>query len=144
MDYFSAFQISGLGMRTEQARFEAAAYNLSIANSALPPGKAAEVRRVIPGQISFQQILDQRANWVGISGEVAGPNTVAVSAGVRQVQEPGHPFANAQGWVNMPVINSLDEMLTVMSATRAYESNLVTFNAAKSMYQKALELGGNS
>jgi flagellar basal-body rod protein FlgC len=62
----------------------------------------------------------------------------------RLVHEPGHPDADARGFVAYPAVDPLREMLTLMSATRAYEANLSALNAARTMAQRALEIGGNS
>jgi flagellar basal-body rod protein FlgC len=72
---------------------------------------------------------------------VAEPATTAVT---RQVLDPGHPEADASGHVAYPAINHNTEMLNLMTAVRAYEANVVALNAAKSMAQRALEIGGNT
>jgi flagellar basal-body rod protein FlgC len=60
------------------------------------------------------------------------------------VHEPGHPDADARGFVSYPAVDTLREMLTLITATRAYEANLSALNAARSMAQRALEIGGNT
>ncbi|MCY1463176.1 Flagellar basal-body rod protein FlgC [compost metagenome] len=57
------------------------------------------------------------------------------------VYDPTHPDANADGYVNMPNVDPLKEMVDLMSATRSYEANITVFNANKSMLTKALEIG---
>ncbi|UED81336.1 flagellar basal body rod protein FlgC [Lysinibacillus sp. CD3-6] len=57
------------------------------------------------------------------------------------VYDPTHPDANADGYVNMPNVDPLKEMVDLMSATRSYEANLTVLNANKSMLTKALEIG---
>lgn len=57
------------------------------------------------------------------------------------VYNPTHPDANAEGYVEMPNINVLTEMVDLISATRSYEANVTVFNANKSMLTKALEIG---
>lgn len=57
------------------------------------------------------------------------------------VYNPSHPDANAEGYVEMPNINVLTEMVDLVSATRSYEANVTVFNANKSMLTKALEIG---
>ena len=58
----------------------------------------------------------------------------------RMVFDPGHPDADARGYVSFPNINIVTEMVSMISATRAYEANVTALNAAKSMAQKALEI----
>jgi flagellar basal-body rod protein FlgC len=57
------------------------------------------------------------------------------------VYDPGHPDANPEGYVAMPNVNVVSEMVDMMTASRAYEANVTAFNAAKSMAAKALEIG---
>ncbi len=57
------------------------------------------------------------------------------------VYDPGHPDADENGYVSMPDINVIEEMVNMMMALRAYEANVKAFNISKGMYQKALEIG---
>ncbi|RJQ45397.1 MAG: flagellar basal body rod protein FlgC [Nitrospiraceae bacterium] len=57
------------------------------------------------------------------------------------IYDPGHPDADENGFVSMPHINVIEEMVNMMMALRAYEANVKAFNISKGMFQKALELG---
>ncbi|RHW39651.1 flagellar basal body rod protein FlgC [Lysinibacillus yapensis] len=57
------------------------------------------------------------------------------------VFDPTHPDANEEGYVQMPNVDLLTEMVDLVSATRSYEANITVFNANKSMLTKALEIG---
>lgn len=57
------------------------------------------------------------------------------------VYQPGHPDANDEGYVQLPNVDPLKEMVDMMSATRSYEANVTTLNATKNMLMKALEIG---
>lgn len=57
------------------------------------------------------------------------------------VYDPTHPDANEEGYVSMPNVDTLQEMVDLMSATRSYEANVTVFNANKAMLTKALEIG---
>ncbi|MCG0278390.1 MAG: flagellar basal body rod protein FlgC [Thermanaeromonas sp.] len=59
----------------------------------------------------------------------------------RLVYDPTHPDADAQGYVALPNINVVNEMIDLITASRAYEANVTAFNAAKAMALKALEIG---
>jgi len=59
----------------------------------------------------------------------------------KMVYDPRHPDANEQGYVGMPDINVIEEMVNVLSATRSYEANVAVVNATKSMVNKTLEIG---
>ena len=58
--------------------------------------------------------------------------------------EPGHPDANEEGYVEMPNVNIMEEMVNLMSANRSHEANTAAFNATKNMVQSALDLGRNA
>ena len=59
----------------------------------------------------------------------------------RMVYNPSHPDANPDGYVALPNVNTVEEMANMISAQRSYEANVTAMNAAKSMAQKALEIG---
>ena len=60
---------------------------------------------------------------------------------VRQSYDPGHPHANKDGYVSLPNVNVVTEMVDLMSATRAYEANVAAINATKRVLQAALDIG---
>jgi flagellar basal-body rod protein FlgC len=59
----------------------------------------------------------------------------------KMIYDPGHPDANTSGYVAVPDINVMEEMVNILSATRSYEANVAVVNATKSMVTKALEIG---
>jgi flagellar basal-body rod protein FlgC len=69
---------------------------------------------------------------VGVSSDPSAP---------KMVYDPGHPDADERGYVAMPNIQLVNEMVDMISATRAYEANVTAINSAKSMAAKALEIG---
>jgi flagellar basal-body rod protein FlgC len=76
--------------------------------------------------------------------EVKGVRVMAVTIDnrpLKRVYEPGHPDADAEGYVSYPDINVVEEMANLMTAQRNYEANVTTAEALKGMYVKALEIG---
>ncbi|WP_433693397.1 flagellar basal body rod protein FlgC [Herbaspirillum seropedicae] len=148
MDYTHAFAISAAGMTVERTRVDVAAINLANANTVQDArdGVYRPLRAVArtSGTASFSGLVD-----AGVS-DSAGlflpelPNVTVEAADVvpRMVYEPGHPFANAKGFVAYPGVDSAVEMVTMMSATRAYEANVSAMNAARTIALKALDIGG--
>jgi len=59
----------------------------------------------------------------------------------RQVYQPGHPDADANGYVNYPNVDMVSEMIDLITASRAYEANIQAFNAAKNMFMRTIDLG---
>ncbi|MCA9557941.1 MAG: flagellar basal body rod protein FlgC, partial [Myxococcales bacterium] len=91
-----------------------------------------------------------RAKQVVFSAQpVAGPAAVGVkvtdvvesAAPLRLVYEPNNPAANAEGYVEMPNVNVINEMVDMLTASRSYEANVTAIQAIKGMAQSALEIG---
>jgi flagellar basal-body rod protein FlgC len=70
-----------------------------------------------------------------------GAGIVELDAPPRQVLDPGHPHADERGYVSYPAIDMLNEMVTIMNATRSYQANVLSLSATRSMAMKALEIG---
>jgi len=141
MDYFKAIEISAAGMAAQQARVEAATLNLANINTTATRGSPLyqPVTAVITSApTSFTQVLS------GSSRPLVIPRaTLVPQAGTtpRTVYEPGHPDADSAGMVAYPGIDHTREMMTVMTALRAYEANLAALQATKSLAVRALEIG---
>lgn len=90
---------------------------------------------------SFKQVLnkaqqdDSSLHGVKVSGIVEDESPY------KKVYQPTHPDADEEGFVYMPNVDILKEMVDMTSATRAYEANVTAFNSSKSMLMKALEIG---
>lgn len=93
----------------------------------------------MPAEGGFNRALDgataQQVRKVEIAEIVEDQNPP------RLQYDPGHPDANAQGYVAMPNVNVVEEMADMIGATRAYEANVTAVQAAKSMAMKTLEIG---
>jgi flagellar basal-body rod protein FlgC len=142
MDYNASFQISATGMAVEKLRVDVTAANLAnIHSSAAPGDQLYRPMRVISREIglAFAQQFDS-LNAAAGGAEVLGVEPLAVAP--RRVYEPGHPHADARGFVAYPGINQTSEMVNLSTALRAYEANVVAMNAAKTMTSRTLEIGG--
>jgi flagellar basal-body rod protein FlgC len=141
MDYFSAFAISGSGMSVEKLRLDVTALNLANVNSTRAAG----------GALYQPLTVISNAKSGAFAAALAGAGNAALGAQVSEVRaspvpprlvyEPSHPDADSKGFVAYPGINTVHEMVTLISATRAYEANVAAMNAAKVMALKALEIG---
>lgn len=143
MNTFSAFEVSAAGMNLERLRLDVSALNLANANTTRgPDGTLFRPLRVTASAIQPQfEALLQRAAFGASTGGEAEVRTV--DAEPRMVFDPGHPDADERGFVAYPAVNSVSEMIQLISITRAYEANVRALNAAKSMAMKALDIGGN-
>lgn len=79
--------------------------------------------------------VDQKTG-VHVSGIVKDPSAF------RTVYDPTHPDANEQGYLNLPNINIVQEMVDMITASRSYEANVTTLNSSKDMIRNALKIGG--
>jgi flagellar basal-body rod protein FlgC len=144
MDYQAAFAISASGMQVERLRMEATAVNIANASTTrTPDGVLFRPLRVISTARydgSFPALMDGGAAPGGAAG-VAVAEVREVDVPPRLVFEPGHPEADARGFVSYPGINPVSEMIALMATIRAYEANVVAMNAAKTMALKALDIG---
>jgi flagellar basal-body rod protein FlgC len=143
MDYFRAAAISASAMTAEKMRLEAATANLAHMNVAQAPGTTGY-------QPVTVQVRARQAFSSALHGEVAPLPLVEASmvpqggALVRQVHQPGHPDADAQGMVSYPAVDHLREMMTVMAAMRSYEANLAALQSTRTLAVRALDIGSGS
>lgn len=144
MDYNASFQISATGMAVEKLRIDVTAANLAnIHSSAASGNRLYQPMRVISREIglAFGQHFDNLKTGVG---GVEATGLAPLDVAPRRVYEPGHPHADARGFVAYPGINQTAEMVNLTTALRAYEANVVAMNAAKTMTARTLEIGGQS
>jgi len=148
MGFMDTLAISASGMTAERLRMDVVANNLANVNTTRTPGGGPFRRQQVamaPATATFGETL------VGLSGEDDGTETarggVQVSGIVpdmrpfKRVYQPGHPDADKQGYVNLPNVDTVTEMVDMMGATRAYEANVAAVGAVKGMAMKALEIG---
>ncbi|MCA0175379.1 MAG: flagellar basal body rod protein FlgC [Proteobacteria bacterium] len=144
MSLFNVFDISGSAVSAQSQRLNVVASNLANADTvAGPDGQAYKARQVV-----FQTLLvgaqpDGGTGFDGPGGS-AGVRvaTVAEDQSVgRKVRDPGHPAADADGYVTYSNVNAVEEMVNMISASRSYQNNIEVMNTAKSLLQKTLQMG---
>jgi len=143
MDFSFASAISASGMELERTRLDVAAINLAnVHTSRAAYGGAFKPLRVIASNpLSFSNLLTRMSDSKAMMPQV---NIQQTNAAPRLVHEPGHPDADKKGFVAYPGIDTVSEMVNLMTAVRAYEANVVAMNAAKAMANRALEIGSAS
>lgn len=137
MDYMGIFEISASGMDFQRARMEAVASNLANVNTSRGVGGRTYQPLDVVARAAGTEFGDLLTGVVDV--DVVERNTAP-----RLVFNPSHPDADAQGYVALPNVNPVDEMVNMMTATRAYEANIRAMNAARSMALRALEIGGDN
>ncbi len=134
-----AMSISASALSAQRTRLNVIAENLANANTTRTENGGPYHRRIVRMESeapTFSALVPGEGQLRGVKvGEVVRlPET-------RRQHMPGHPDADADGYVEMPAVNPVMEMTDMMAATRAYEANVSAIQALKSMAMKALELG---
>jgi flagellar basal-body rod protein FlgC len=132
MSLFNIFNVSGSAMSAQAQRLNAVASNLANADSATSAsGQAYRAKQVV-----FEAVpLEGGGTAVKVAQVVDDPSPL------KQVYDPKHPMADDKGYVSMPNVNVVDEMVNMLSASRSYQTNVETMNAAKTLLLKTLTLG---
>jgi len=123
---------SRAGLTYERLRLDAASRNIAAANMPLAPNATATSAQVTGGVSAFGAHI----------GEDGGFAVQELPIATRAVHDPSHPLADAQGMVHYPATDMVEEMTTLVTASRGYEANVRAFNLLRSMEMKAMEIGG--
>jgi flagellar basal-body rod protein FlgC len=143
MGLFDAIDIAGSGLSAERLRMDVTAGNLANAQTTRgADGQPYHRREVVLQEASgasFGAMLSgamgaQAPTGVQVAGVVEDPDPL------RRVYDPGHPDADAQGYVSLPNVNPVSEMVDLIAASRGYEANVTAMQTAKTLFTKTLEL----
>jgi flagellar basal-body rod protein FlgC len=146
MGIFDSLAISGSGLSAERLRMDVTAENLANAQTTRGAGGGPYRRKAVvlqeatgngfgsalAGAVGSQN--GQPGGGVQVGGIVQDPSPP------RRVYDPGHPDADGQGYVTLPNVDPVTEMVDLISASRAYEANVTAMQTAKAMFSKTLEL----
>jgi flagellar basal-body rod protein FlgC len=144
MSMFGGIDASASGLTAERLRMDVISNNIANVNTTRTVEGGPYRRQMVVFQprsdnsSAFAQILTQQLD-AGSGVRVTG--IVKDTSPLKRVYDPNHPDANTDGYVDMPNINIVSEMVDMITATRAYEANVTAISAAKGMAAKALEIG---
>ncbi|NQU07828.1 MAG: flagellar basal body rod protein FlgC [Candidatus Abyssubacteria bacterium] len=137
MKIFSALDISASGLYAERTRMNVIANNLANANSTRTPEGGPFRRQLVVLQGTEATEPNQVENLgVTVKGVVDDPSAFPL------IYNPGHPDANADGYVAMPNVNIVEEMVDMITALRAYEANITAIDANKTIVRRSLDIIG--
>lgn len=138
---FSALEVSASGLSAERIRMNTTASNLANARTTRTPEGGA-YRRMDP---VFEAVgLDRLRGLPSMQKGVSLVRVAKIQEDTRpgtMVYDPSHPDANGQGYVTFPNVNAVEEMVNMITATRAYEAGVTSINSIKQMARSALEIG---
>ena len=148
MGMFLGIDAAASGLTAERLRMDVISNNIANANTTRTDRGGAYHRRFVVFEPrtrepkTFEQTLAHAIGLTTKTGE--GVRAVSIMEDDTPgplVYDPGHPDANADGYVEKPNVNIVQEMVDMITAQRAYEANATSINAAKSMATKALDIG---
>ena len=133
MSLFNILDVAGSALTAQSQRLNTTASNLANAESATSStGEPYRAKQVI---FTAQPIGRDNAVGVRVS------NVVQDQTAPRRVHDPRHPLADEQGYVTMPNVNVIEEMVNMISASRSYQTNAELMNTAKTLLLKTLQIG---
>lgn len=148
MAFLSSMNVVGSGLTAQQLRLDVVSENITNRTTTRTEGGGAYRRKMVvfeaEGERSpFQAALD-RAWGRGASGTAGGVRVTEIvedPSDFKLVYDPEHPDANAEGYVEMPNVDLMQEMADAMAASQAYSANVTAFNVLKQVAAKGLEIG---
>lgn len=146
MSLFKSLNVSASGLTAERLRMDVISKNIANVNTTrtiagTPYRRQMAVFMEQGNTNSFDSILARAKGEYSIGNGVEVSEIVEDQSDFKRVFNPGHPDASDEGYVLMPNVDVVTEMINLMSASRAYEANVTALNSTKSMAMKALEIG---
>ncbi len=145
MGYFGALDIGASALTAQRLRMDTISQNIANANTTRTEDGTPYRRKEVlfeeksEGTPFSEYLTDSSKQFIGKGVKVS--KIVEDSSPFKRVYDPGNPDADTDGYVQMPNVDIITEMVNMISATRAYEANVTSINTTKSMAMKALEIG---
>jgi flagellar basal-body rod protein FlgC len=146
MSMFGGLEISASGLTAQRLRMDVTAENLANAQTTKgadgQPYRRKEVvlREISQGGFGAQLTAAMGTNSKSRPGGVEVAQVATDTQPGKLVYDPSHPDANAQGYVQMPNVDTVTEMVDLIDSSRAYEANVTAMQASKQMFAKTLEI----
>ncbi|GFR36146.1 flagellar basal body rod protein FlgC [Thermobrachium celere] len=135
---FSGMRISASGLSAERIRMDIISNNIANIETTRTENGGPYKRKIVTFKENLNSSinkLDSKYNGVKVD------KIIEDNSPLKKVYNPSHPDADKDGYVMMPNVNILNEMVDLITATRAFEANVTAFNSQKQMALKALEIG---
>ncbi len=161
-NFFSSFKITASGLNTQKRQLDITAENIANSSTTRTDKGTPYKRKVLlkklnssaplfTGMLNRARVSVRTTNPNHISSSTKGANSSVIEefnmetemverAQFKKIYDPAHPDADLEGFVEYPDINVINEMLDLITASRAYEANITVMNAAKNMAKKSLEI----
>lgn len=144
MGLFDAINASASALSAERLRMDVVAENLANAQST----RGADGEPYKRKTVVLQQVQESGSSFAGVLGQklhsgASGVEVVGIqadSAPGKRVYDPGHPDADGDGYITLPNVNPVTEMVDLITAQRAYEANVTAMQTAKTMFTRTLDI----
>ncbi|SFN33944.1 flagellar basal-body rod protein FlgC [Nitrosospira briensis] len=138
MSLFNIFTVAGSAMTAQNQRLNVVASNLANADSAVTSnGQPYKAKQVLFMSIPSVPGTDPNNSATGVKVS----RVLEDQSPMKLIYEPTHPMANEEGFVTMPNVNVVEEMVDMISASRSYQNNVDMMNTAKTLLLKTLSIG---
>lgn len=146
MSFFSALNTSASGLSAQRLRMDTISENIANINTTRTQGGGPYKRKGVIFEAKnegrdFSEYFDLSLHKYDVGNGVRVKEVFEDPSEGTKVYEPNHPDADADGYVTMPNVNVVEEMVNMISASRSYEANITAMNTTKSMITKILEMG---
>lgn len=141
MSVFNSMQINSSGLTLERFKMDTISTNIANVNTTRTEDGGPYRRK----EVIFEESLKKEINKISGNEDyksfgVRATEIYEDNEGLKRVYNPSHPDADVQGYVLMPNVNMVDEMIGLINAQRTYEANVTALNTSKSILMKALEI----
>lgn len=147
MSFFNSLDVSASGLTAQKVRMDLISQNIANADTTRTE-KGTPYRRKVAvfeqqgqGGPSFSQYLSESGRSLINADGVQVQRITEDPSPFRRIYNPGHPDADQDGYVQMPNVDVMTEMVNMISATRSYEASVTAMNSTKSMAMKTLDIG---
>jgi len=144
MGIFDSMQINTSGLNLERLKLDVISSNIANVNTTRTPDGGPYLKK----EVIFEETFKRQESY--LTGEISNKSFGVRSTGIEEneentklVYEPGHPDADANGYVTYPNVDMADEMIDMITTLRAYDANVTAMNASKAMLNKALQISGS-
>jgi flagellar basal-body rod protein FlgC len=146
MGFLNSLDIGASALTAQRLRMDIISQNIANAETTRTENGGPYRRKVVvfeerAADGSFSDYLNKSGQEKLTGRGVRVARIVEDPSAFKKVYDPGNPDANAEGYVEMPNVDTITEMVNMISANRAYEANITAMNTTKSMALKTLEIG---
>jgi flagellar basal-body rod protein FlgC len=138
MSMFDAFKLAGSAMQAQTKRLNTVASNLAnVDTTASSPNSVYQSRKVV-----FEAVLEKASpGKAALAEDVRVKDVITDTSAPKKMFDPKHPMADQDGYVYMPNVNAVEEMVDMLSASRSYQTNAEVMNTAKQLMLKTINMG---